>query len=93
MDRGAWQATIHGVAKSQTQLSDFYFTSFLYFISKTQTIAGPGFRGSLGPLQSMVIATENGAKNIQTQISAGRPEWGRLCPPLSHTSKAFTEKH
>ena len=23
MDRGAWQATVHGVAKSQTQLSDF----------------------------------------------------------------------
>ena len=23
MDRGAWQATIHGVAKSQPQLSDF----------------------------------------------------------------------
>ena len=22
MDRGAWRATIHGVAKSQTQLSD-----------------------------------------------------------------------
>ena len=77
VDRGAWQATVHGVVKSQTQLSDFYFTSFLYFISKTQTIAGPGFRGSLGPLQSIVIATENGAKDIQTQISAGRPEWGR----------------
>ena len=27
MDRGAWPATIHGVAKSQTQLSDFHFTS------------------------------------------------------------------
>ena len=26
MDRGAWLATIHGVAKSQTQLSDFTFT-------------------------------------------------------------------
>ena len=25
MDRGAWQATVHGVAKSQTQLSDFHF--------------------------------------------------------------------
>ena len=25
MDRGVWQATIHGVAKSRTQLSDFYF--------------------------------------------------------------------
>ena len=23
MDRGAWQATVHGVAKNQTQLSDF----------------------------------------------------------------------
>ena len=26
MDRGAWWATVHGVAKSQTRLSDF--TSF-----------------------------------------------------------------
>ena len=26
MDRGAWQATVHGVAKSQTRLSDFTFT-------------------------------------------------------------------
>ena len=24
-DRGAWQATVHGVAKSQTRLSDFHF--------------------------------------------------------------------
>ena len=23
MDRGAWQATVHGVAKSRTRLSDF----------------------------------------------------------------------
>ena len=26
MDRGAWWVTVHGVAKSQTQLSDFYFS-------------------------------------------------------------------
>ena len=26
MDRGAWQATVHGVAKSQTRLNDFTFT-------------------------------------------------------------------
>ena len=25
MNRGAWQATVHGVAKSQTRLSDFHF--------------------------------------------------------------------
>ena len=26
MDAGAWQATVHGVAKSWTQLSNFTFT-------------------------------------------------------------------
>ena len=26
MDRGAWWATIHGVAKSQTRLNEFTFT-------------------------------------------------------------------
>ena len=25
MDRGAWQATVHGVTKSQTRLSNFHF--------------------------------------------------------------------
>ena len=29
MDRGAWQAAVHGVAKSRTRLSDFTFT-FLF---------------------------------------------------------------
>ena len=24
MDRGAWQATVHGVTESQTRLSDFH---------------------------------------------------------------------
>ena len=32
MDRGAWWAAVHGVAKSQTRLSDFTF-SLVYFIS------------------------------------------------------------
>ena len=27
MDRGAWWATVHGVARSRTRLSDFAFTS------------------------------------------------------------------
>ena len=26
MDRGAWQATVHGVTKSWTRLSSFHFT-------------------------------------------------------------------
>ena len=28
MDRGAWQATVHGVVKSQTRLSDLTFNSY-----------------------------------------------------------------
>ena len=30
MDRGAWWATVHRVAKSRTRLSDFTFTFMLY---------------------------------------------------------------
>ena len=30
MDRGAWWAAVHGVAKSQTRLSDFTFTFIEY---------------------------------------------------------------
>ena len=33
MDGGAWWATVHGVAKSQTRLSDFTFT-FLVWLMK-----------------------------------------------------------
>ena len=29
MERGAWQATVHGVTMSQTRLSDYYFGASL----------------------------------------------------------------
>ena len=35
MDRGAWQATVHGVAKSQTQLSTHIPTSLIQIITQT----------------------------------------------------------
>ena len=34
MDRGAWQATVHGVAKSQTRLSNFTFTFHFHALEK-----------------------------------------------------------
>ena len=34
MDRGAWYAAVHGVAKSWTQLSDFTFTFHLHALEK-----------------------------------------------------------
>ena len=36
MNRGAWGVTVHGVAKSQTRLSDFTFT-FTNSFKKAQT--------------------------------------------------------
>ena len=37
MDRGAWQATVHGVTKSQTRLSNFHSLTHFYrsYISST----------------------------------------------------------
>ena len=34
MDRGAWRAAVHGVAKSQTWLSDFTFTFHFHALEK-----------------------------------------------------------
>ena len=34
MDGGAWRATVHGVAKSQTRLSDFIFTSHFHALEE-----------------------------------------------------------
>ena len=34
MDRGAWQATVHEAAKSQTQLSNFTFTFHFHALEK-----------------------------------------------------------
>ena len=34
MDRGAWWAAVHGVAKRQTRLSDFAFTFHFHALEK-----------------------------------------------------------
>ena len=59
MDGGAWEAAVHGVTKSQTQLSDFTFTFHFHALEKEMATHSsvlawriPG-TGEPGRLQSM----------------------------------------
>ena len=54
MDAGAWDAAVHGVAKSRTRLSDFTFTFHFHALEKEMAthssvlawrIPGPGEAG------------------------------------------------
>ena len=59
MDRGAWWASVHGVAKSQTRLSDFTFTFHFHALEEERATHSsvlawriPG-KGEAGGLLSM----------------------------------------
>ena len=61
MDRGAWWAAVHGVAKSWTRLSDFTFTSHFHALEKEMATHSsilalriPG-TGEPGGLPSMLL--------------------------------------
>ena len=42
MDRGAWWATVHEVAKSRTRLSDFIDFTFFFFFFNTMEVTSRG---------------------------------------------------
>ena len=51
MDRGAWYATVHGVAKSRTRLNDFTYISPLPFKPPSHA-----------PILSLQVVTEHQAE-------------------------------
>ena len=64
MDRGAWRATVYGVAKSQTQLSDLTFTFHFHALEKDMAthssvlawrIPGTGEPGGLPSMGSHTV--------------------------------------
>ena len=79
MDRGAWWAAIHGVAKSRTQLSDFtYLTSLTsYFITG---------EGNGNPLQCPFLENlmDRGESHGQRSLVG--------CNPWGHKESGTTER-
>ena len=64
MDGGAWEATVHGIAKNQTRLSDFTFTFHFHALEKEMAthssvlawrILGTGEPGGLPSLGSQRV--------------------------------------
>ena len=67
MDRGAWQAAVHGVTKSQARLSDFTFTFHFHALEKEMAphssalawrILGTGVPGGLPSMGSHRVGND-----------------------------------
>ena len=97
MDGGAWWATVHGVAKSRTRLSNFTFTLHFHALEKEMAthssvlawrIPGTGEPGgllSMGSQKSQTQLTEPAAKCIY--VKPHLPVHPTLpTPPRAHTS-------
>ena len=74
MDGGAWWATIHGVAKSQTRLSDFIFTFHFHALEKEMATHSsvlawriPG-SGEPGGLPSMGLHSQTRLKRLSSKL-------------------------
>ena len=80
MDGGAWQASVHGVTKSQTRLSDFTFTFHFHALEKEMAthssvlawrIPGTGEPGAIyGIAQNLT--------QLKRLSSSSRERWGEI---------------
>ena len=96
MDGGAWWAAVHGVAGSQTQLSDFTFTFHLHALEKEMAthptvlawrIPGPGEPGglpSLGSQSRTWLKQLSSSSRATQQWNEVRQKWGGLPITRNH---------
>ena len=89
MDGGAWWAAVHGVAKSQTGLSDFTFTFHFHALEKEMAthssvlawrIPGMGEPGGLPYMGSNRVGHD--CSNLVAAAAADGPsglDWAHLC--------------
>ena len=85
MDRGAWWAAVHGVAKSQIRLSDFTLTSHFHALEKEMATRSsvlawriPG-TGEPGGLPSMGLHSRTRLKRLSSSSSSRHILWA---PPM-----------
>ena len=90
MDRGAWWATVHGVTKSQTRLSNFTFTFYLHALKKEMAthssvlalrIPGTGEPGGLPSMGSHRVGHNWSDLAAAAAAAAARPS-----PPAADCS-------
>ena len=90
MDGGAWWAAVHGVAKSQTRLSDFTFTFHFHALEKemaphSSVLAWriPG-TGEPGGLPSMGLQSRTWLKRFSSSSSSSSVYIQSYSPSSSH---------
>ena len=71
MDRGTWQATVHGVAKAQTRLSDFiFFLSFLLWVKKPSVLKSTVISGFLVLELAEMLTLDHFSRSVLWYISS-----------------------
>ena len=101
MDRGAWQAAVHGVTKSWTRLNDFTFTFHFHALQKEMATHSsvlawriPG-TGEPGGLPSMGSQSRTRLKRLSSSSSSGSSKeivhWAvtSLCANLAIVAHRF----
>ena len=67
MDGGAWEAAVHGVAKSRTRLSDFTFTFHFHALEKEMATHSSVLAWRIPGTESLVAAVY-GVTQSRTQL-------------------------
>ena len=95
MDKGAWWATVHGVAKSLTRLNDFTFTFTFQFSLVTQscpTLCNPMNRSTPGLLvhHQLPEFTQTHVHWVSDAIQPSHPLL--LLPPVPPSIRVFSNE-
>ena len=70
MDRGAWQAAVHGVTKSRKPLTDFTFTFHFYALEKEMAIHSSVLAWRIAGIGSLVGCRLWGRTELDTTEAA-----------------------